>query len=172
MKKVLLASVALIALTAADSANAAYMPVAPPPVYAAPAQAAWSWAGFYLGVHGGYGWGDGPFTDTISQGPPPVILPGIKSRGYVLGGHAGYNWQYGMVVGGLEVDMSATGIKGSTSGTATSGAPPFTTTITDTRAKKFDYLGTARARIGFLPWQNLLLYGTGGLGWTRLTLDN
>ena len=33
---------------------------------------------------------------------------------------------------------------------------------------KFDLLGSARARLGYLVWPNVLLYGTGGLAWTRL----
>ncbi len=33
---------------------------------------------------------------------------------------------------------------------------------------RFDLLGSGRARLGYLVWPNVLLYGTGGLGWTRL----
>ena len=36
-----------------------------------------------------------------------------------------------------------------------------------TQSENFHLLGSARARIGFLAWPNLLLYGTGGLAWTR-----
>ena len=53
----LLCSVSLIALS--GSALAADLPV----VKVAPALAA-SWAGFYLGVHGGYGWGRDDFSQS------------------------------------------------------------------------------------------------------------
>jgi opacity protein-like surface antigen len=36
-----------------------------------------------------------------------------------------------------------------------------------TQSENFHLLGSARARIGLLAWPNLLLYGTGGLAWTR-----
>jgi opacity protein-like surface antigen len=40
-------------------------------------------------------------------------------------------------------------------------------TVTD----KFDLLGSARVRLGYLAWPNVLLYGTGGLAWTRLVRE-
>ena len=42
----------------------------------------------------------------------------------------------------------------------------FTTIETDT--DKFKMLGSARARLGYVVWPSVLVYGTGGLGWTRL----
>ncbi len=54
------------------SAYAASMPVkALPP-------AAWSWAGFYLGAHGGYGWKQNDFAAVI-QVNPTLTLGGIDS---------------------------------------------------------------------------------------------
>ena len=40
--------------------------------------------------------------------------------------------------------------------------------VSATQTDKFDLLGSARARLGYLPWPSVLLYGTGGLAWTRL----
>ncbi len=131
-------------------------PVAPLP---------WTWAGMYLGVHGGYGWGNDPFNKTLflngTNFPP---LSGVDSRGYVAGFHAGANWQSRSVVGGLELDISATDIKGSTSSTAGG--------LTATQGDKFDPLGSVRARLGYLVTPNVLVYGTGGLGWTQSTTVN
>jgi outer membrane immunogenic protein len=122
----------------------------------------WSWSGFYLGGHAGYGWGRNPFSDPVGA---TLILTGIDSNGFVGGFQAGANWQSGAWVGGLEIDLSGTGIKGSTSGSEPTGAPGTrTVTLTD----KFDLLGSARARLGYLVWPDVLLYGTGGLAWTRL----
>jgi outer membrane immunogenic protein len=59
MKKLFLASVALVALNAGGSALAAdmrvkYAPPPPPPVF--------SWSGCYIGVHVGAGWQVSSFT--------------------------------------------------------------------------------------------------------------
>ena len=131
-------------------------PVAPMP---------WTWAGVYLGAHGGYGWADDPFNKTLIINAvtfPP--LSGVNSRGYVAGFHAGANWQSRSVVGGLELDISGTDIKGSTANTAGG--------VRVTQSDKFDPLGSMRARLGYLVTPNVLLYGTGGLGWTQFTAVN
>jgi opacity protein-like surface antigen len=77
-----------------------------------------TWAGFYFGAHAGYGWKDNDFSTNFSN---DAFIGGISSRGWLGGGEAGYNWQYARVVAGLELDGSATGIKGNslavTSGT-------------------------------------------------------
>jgi outer membrane immunogenic protein len=124
----------------------------------------WSWSGFYLGGHAGYGWGRDPFLATalINSKAP---LTGINSAGFVGGFQAGANWQTGPWVAGIELDLSGTGINGSNSISATDT----TTQITNiaTRTDKFDLIGSGRARVGFLVWPNVLIYGTGGLAWTR-----
>ncbi len=91
------------------SALAADLPLvkAPPPVVA-------SWAGFYLGVHGGYGWKKDDFsTSEVSVLRPDAMINGIRSKGAVYGAQAGYNWQLGRLVTGFEIDVSAADIKGS-----------------------------------------------------------
>jgi outer membrane immunogenic protein len=134
--------------------------------------AVWSWSGFYVGGHGGYGWGDDRsrrmvqpaffFPDFV-----PLEVGGVRSSGYVAGFQAGGNWQSGQFVGGLEIDLSATGIKGSASAAGLDNfvpPAPRSGVLTD----KFDMLGSARARLGYLVRPDLLLYGSGGLAWTRL----
>jgi opacity protein-like surface antigen len=139
------------------------------PVKAASA-AIWSWSGFYMGGHAGYGWGRDPSAQLVAltqptQPFPPVISNGLDSKGFVGGFQAGANWQAGPVVGGLEIDLSGSDIKGSSSiaGLDNVGSP-----VSMTRMDKFDLLGSGRARLGYLVWPNALLYGTGGLAWTRL----
>jgi outer membrane immunogenic protein len=122
-----------------------------------------TWAGFYLGAHGGYGWKDNDFTRRITADQQ---TDGIKSRGWLAGGHAGYNWQYSRVVTGLETDFSFGDLKGtSTAVTETIGGGG---TLITTLSDKVKYLATARARLGWLPANNVLLYATGGLAWERL----
>jgi outer membrane immunogenic protein len=52
---------------------------------------AYNWSGFYLGAHGGWGWGSGAFDD-----------------GFVIGGQVGVNWQFNSFVLGAEGDGSFT----------------------------------------------------------------
>jgi opacity protein-like surface antigen len=121
------------------------------------------WGGFYFGAHAGYGWGHDPFTNPINS-TVPVTLTGIDSRGGLAGFQAGANWQGRLgFVAGAEIDLSATDIKGSTSAAATTGTSSSQVTQTD----RFDWLGSVRARLGYAVMPDLLLYGTGGLAWTR-----
>lgn len=122
-----------------------------------------SWAGLYLGVHGGYGWGNSHSTTRVST-TPPVDLLGPRLRGGLYGGHAGYNWQFDRTVAGLELDLSVASVGGSAQVQYTV-AP---TTFTESRVPEIEALGSIRARLGWLPIDNLLLYGTAGLGWERI----
>src|SRR3984893_12650504 len=103
MKKTLLAA-ALVTL-AAPAFAADYRR---PPEYADPLVAAplFNWSGFYIGGHGGYGWGTG------AGGSPP---------GFVGGGQLGFNYQIDRLVLGAEADISVSGIDG-TAGGVTFGA--------------------------------------------------
>jgi outer membrane immunogenic protein len=161
-RKFLLCTVASAALLTSP-AFAADLPVkarpAPPPL-------PWSWAGFYIGAHGGYGWKQNDFAE-VFQVNPLLTLGGIDSRGWVAGGQAGYNWQFGRWVAGLEVDGSATQIRGTSAPLVRTGAG---FSITDTASDDVKYLGAARARVGGVPFANtdILLYGTAGLAWERV----
>jgi opacity protein-like surface antigen len=137
-----------------------------------PAAAVWSWTGFYIGGHGGYGWGSDPFNrflaltqPSFQAVSPPIVLKGVDSKGFVGGFQAGANWQAGSVVGGMEIDLSGGDFKGFGS---VSGITQIGGSLAATQTDKFDMLGSARGRLGYLVWPSVLLYGTGGLAWTRL----
>jgi outer membrane immunogenic protein len=115
------------------------LPPAPVPV--------WSWTGFYLGIHGGYGTGEG----SITGGTGSFDLDG----GFV-GGQLGYNIQNGNFVWGIEVDSAWANI--GRSETAVIGGVAFT------GETDIDYLGSLRLRAGYAQGQTLW-YITGGLGW-------
>jgi outer membrane immunogenic protein len=159
----LLASVA----AGAGSALAADLPVRPAPPVAAPAIccAVPDWVGFYVGIHGGGGWGHESFEPSesfsfLGTPFPFVVPPNASPKGGVFGFQFGHNWQWGQVVGGLEIDFSGADIKETT--TFFSPLVPFTSF---TRDKKIDELASARGRLGYLIFPNLLLYGTAGIGW-------
>ena len=149
MKRFSYACGTLIALIAAGPTVAADLAVrAVTPVYAPN-----DWSGFYIGAHAGWGWGHDP---------------GISSNGFVGGAQFGYNQQWGVWIGGLELDISGANVKGM----ANVPVLPSTSILMTpapivTQSDSFHLLGSARARIGLLAWPNLLLYGTGGLAWTR-----
>ena len=161
--RLFLTGTSLMAL--AGSALAADLPLvkAPPPAIAA------SWAGFYLGVHGGYGWKRDDFSVPANfDFQTDTRIDGIRSKGAVYGAQAGYNWQYGRAVTGLEIDFSASDIKGSNGAGGSRVTSDFTLSSTDTLGERVRYLGSARARLGWLPTDKVLLYGTAGLAWERL----
>jgi outer membrane immunogenic protein len=140
------------------------------PVYKAPPVILSDWAGFYLGVHGGYGWGKTTFDS-------PFEIANASPKGGLFGGHAGYNWQYGSVVTGLEVDFdgaditdSGTIAKAGCAGIRVADVVANCTPVSLSRTMKFDELATARARLGYILLPNLLAYGTAGAGWGHSTL--
>ncbi len=121
------------------------------PVYKAPPVFVSDWAGFYLGVAGGYGWGETKFDGEVS-------ILNSKPKGGIFGGYAGYNWQYGPVVTGIEVDFSGADIKSSQNIEGT------------TFDQKTNELASARARLGYTITPNWLAYGTAGAGWGHTTV--
>jgi opacity protein-like surface antigen len=135
------------------------------PVYKAPPVIVSDWAGFYLGVNGGYGWGSTSFDSVSMFGYDESLFTNTKPKGGLFGGHAGYNWQYGSVVTGVEVDFDGADIKSSDPFAVQYGAVGYQQSV------KFDELASARARLGYAVLPNLLAYGTAGLGWGHSEVD-
>lgn len=122
MRKLLLGSVALLALTcAAGAADLAYKAA---PHAIAPAT---DWSGFYVGLEAGYGWGNNTFDTNLDganvfpTGPAgiqntPFAFSGTgsaNSNGWLAGGFFGAQKQYGGWVFGIEGDIDATGMRNS-----------------------------------------------------------
>src|SRR5258708_10994546 len=151
----------------AGSAVAADMPVRPLPPAAAPATCCAPpppWLGFYVGIHGGGGWGresmDSGFFDS-RDAFDFFSSPSSSPKGGVFGFQFGHNWQWGPAVGGLEIDFSGADIKETT----TFFDPFFPTSRFFNRDFKINELASARGRLGYLIFPNWLLYGTAGIGW-------
>lgn len=123
---------------AADLPRPAYK--APPLLTPAPV---FTWTGFYIGPHVGYGWsrfsGDGDSR---------------TAKGFLGGVQAGYNYQIGQVVVGVEGEYSFADVKYDT--------PLFGGTLT----LKNDYFATAAARLGY-AFDRSLIYAKLGAAWTR-----
>ncbi len=137
MKSLFTASVSALALVAGlvsvQAADIQQRPV----VKAAPVMApVFTWTGPYVGISGGYGWGDSR---------------GFDVDGALLGVTAGYNWQVNQFVWGIEGDISWSDISGS--GPCGAG----TRCTVDN-----NWLGTFRGRLGWAAGQ-FMPYVTGGL---------
>lgn len=114
----LLKGVALLAMTGMSAA------------YAQEATNRTVWEGAYIGLHGGAGLG---------------TAGSLSTGGTLLGAQGGYNFQAGQIVGGGEIDATASQIKNTSS--------------TESFSQK--WLTSGRARAGF-AFGNLLTYGTFG----------
>jgi outer membrane immunogenic protein len=163
---------AALALTAL-SANAADISMGTykdPPVYA-PVN---SWAGFYFGGNGGYGWSanDGLLSATTNYTTayrqydvPPTFESGVdvetlrklSPQGGFGGGQFGYNAQRDRFVYGFETDIQGASISDSFNTTLATGIGP----VYAGAKSSVDWLGTFRGRLGY-AFDRGLLYATGG----------
>lgn len=150
MKKLLLASVALAALAAAPAFAADAIveePIVDLPV-------GFSWTGAYIGIQGGYSWGDvdrdtGAFQNSYD------------ADGFLGGVHVGYNYQFtNNLVVGVEGDMEWAGLDGDDAGVGG--------TVDET---DFNWQGSVRGRLGYAI-DRLLVYGTGGVAFASIDHNN
>jgi outer membrane immunogenic protein len=132
--------------------------------YAAPESP--SWTGGYIGVVGGYGWGDSDFSADVVDSADNTILYGalddsIDVEGFLIGGQLGYDFDMGNgLVLGVAGDWSWTGMDGDLCVDSDTCVPA---EADDSYASAdVNWLATVRARAGFTTG-SLLIYGTGGL---------
>jgi outer membrane immunogenic protein len=143
MKKLLLAGVGLLAF-GAGSATAGDIARRPPPP-AAPmyAEPVFTWTGAYVGLNGGYGFSESDISAPFTTGS-------FDTSGGLVGGTLGYNYQIGQAVLGIEGDIDASFMKGST---ICGGGFSCET--------KNNWLGTVRGRLGYAMGR-FMPYVTGG----------
>jgi outer membrane immunogenic protein len=142
------------------------------------------WSGPYVGGFLGHAWGSsdittkvgpaGPLTYFNAQGVLDVSRTGTGSASddtFVGGVAAGQNFQSGKVVFGIEVDFGSFRLRDTVGGT---GVPytKFAAIYSMQAALETDWLLTARARVGWTPVSNFLLYATGGLAVTKVQVSN
>ena len=182
VKQLYLTGVAFAALIAGPAMAADFaVPALAVPVF--------SWEGFYVGANVGRAWGHSlvnsifacPTTPTMGLCPydDPANLGTFSSAnsgsltaaGLVAGGQAGYNLQTGPVVYGVEVDFNSFHLSGSqTAG----GLVPVGVGQSFLVGANFDthWLFTARGRLGWTVAPQILLYATGGLAVTSMSVGN
>jgi opacity protein-like surface antigen len=165
------------------------MPVKAPPL------APYRWTGAYAGADVGYRMADAQWNTTAVPGtelanliagalatvPDPTTTPADFYSAALQGGvFAGYDWQVARQwVTGIEADVALgdssmrrggiPGTYGDGSGAAALIAPGDEAQQADSAAVKFGRDGSARARLGYLSTPNVLVYGTGGIAFQRVS---
>lgn len=153
------------------------------PVYAAP----FSWTGFYIGVHGGYGWGDSSIGDGGTKlgkkdergNPTPpfgafACGPAVggnycsdsfelEPEGWLGGAQLGANWQRGGLVLGVEGDIGYLGLDDEGTIDRLEGDRDFASV-------EYGWYGTLTGRIG-VALDRSLLYVKGGLAVARIEIE-
>jgi outer membrane immunogenic protein len=128
------------------------------------------WAGFYVGLHAGYAWGNSdPYmvaNNARGQLDDLFPLPNVRPDGGLGGAQLGYNWQMGKLVAGGEIDISGLNVKDEATMSPVWGKTPNGQGIFSTT---YDWMGTARLRMGVVPTPALLVYMTGGLAAAHVT---
>jgi opacity protein-like surface antigen len=145
------------------SAGAAFAADLPAKIPETPSTApAFTWTGFYAGIHGGYGWGNTsyfwPVAGDISGSFAPFAGGRFVQRldGGTYGGHWGYNLQAGNWLLGLEASLDGSSITGH-SGDQFAGAAPGAS-----YNGKLRWFGSFTPRLGYAR-DNWLVYAKGGL---------
>src|SRR5271168_974053 len=150
---------------------------APAPVFVPPP---FTWTGFYVGLNAGGIFSSGsrsvnflnPVANAFLARDEPGGL-GSGQTGFLGGGQAGYNWQTGAFVLGVETDFDGSTLSKSTNfispGFAGAGVPAGLVgdTLSVNAKASLDWLGTTRARVGFVatPDNRLMIYATGGVAY-------
>jgi|tagenome__1003787_1003787.scaffolds.fasta_scaffold20930841_2 outer membrane immunogenic protein len=123
----------------------------------------YNWTGLYVGVNGGYGWGD---QDPLTLYTNRFDRTNFNINGGMFGGTVGAQIQQGYVVLGLEGDLDWANIKGNGISIPTIGGGPLQVPITLNITSNISAVGTARARLG-VAMNNWLFYATGGAAFVK-----
>lgn len=166
IKRVVLSNLvaAVLSVGVAQAADLAQKPMATK----APAPAAFSWTGFYIGAEAGYAWGNNGFTNSYDPLNPSTLLPVDASYsldGGMVGGQIGYNYQIGQFVLGIEADAAWANISGN--GYTSNNIAPSCIQSNDACHSKIDALGTITGRFG-VAFGQTLLYAKGGAAWGQV----
>ena len=145
-----LVGLGLSLLVVDGSAIAADMPVKAPYI-----RLVFDWTGLYVGAHAGFGRG----SSTAVLADPATSTTSNSFGGMIGGVQAGYNYQLpsGMLLG-VEADISFPNYL--TSNSVVSSLATARSDVTE----QWDYVGTARGRVGYVAGR-WLVYATGGLAW-------
>jgi outer membrane immunogenic protein len=152
MKKFLLGTVGLVALSLSAPASAADLAARPytkaPPMIAA----VYDWSGFYIGANGGWGSSRNCWDFIPAPGAAGIAEGCHDATGGTAGGQIGYRWQASSWVFGLEAQGNWADFRGRNQSIF---FPAFNN---ETRVDAF---GLFTGQVGW-AWNNTLLYVKGG----------
>jgi outer membrane immunogenic protein len=139
-----------------------------------------AWTGFYVGINGGYAWGNSSVTFAANDAaalagtcggggsPKGQCINGVNFHrdGAVAGGQFGFNWQVNSHwLVGAEADYQWSNLDGSVNSSFRLGNVGATNMVASQTVESF---GTVRARAGVVLSPPLLLYGTGGFAFGQV----
>ncbi len=119
------------------------------------------WTGFYVGAHGGGGWGSASIDGTPLD---------FDTNGAVGGLHGGYQHQFGNLVLGIEADASFGKLDDEQVFVERFSFPGFNATATTKFGSEINTLASLKARIGYAAGP-LLVFASGGVAWNRMELS-
>lgn len=154
MKTILTAAVFAAFLTTGAVANDIGVISLSPSVGSEPES---DWTGFYAGIFAGAERSE--YVSSLKPSSLPAYVVVGDKIGGIAGVQLGYDYQIDSVVLGAVADIALSN---------------FATGLSDPAlglnySSKLDYLGTVRARAGFLPTDKLLIYVHGGLAYGRFS---
>lgn len=152
------------------------------------------WTGFYLGGNAGYWWTQSDkvatsgstsyINPTFALGAADIVSAltqlatnrfSLNSNGFIGGGQVGYNYQYcSGVLAGVDIDFDGLTNSDNTHTLQKSvNLVDFDENYVGslTVKQKINYLGTVRARLGYVYRPTILVYLTGGFAYGNVTLD-
>jgi high affinity Mn2+ porin len=131
----------------------------------------YDWAGPYIGINAGYGFGKSQtnafFSDAVMASPLFAARASSKFDGVIGGAQTGYNWQSGIWLIGLEADIAATNQQATKTyfcpGTSCNPTVAgFDAPVGTWHYHKLDWFSTLRGRLGVTVTPDALVYATGG----------
>lgn len=190
-KKLLCGLAMLFGLSVGNGALAADIPVkAPAPIQAPPVIS--TWAGPYIGFEIGGKWTKSDTNTFCVQGSAldPFNCGGtanpftvdssspqqFKNSGLRTGVYAGVNWQTWNWVYGVEGDWAyynqsstVAGLVGCSTAACTGGVLVPFSLVSDSTTVRIKEDASLRARLGYVLFPSVLLYGTGGVAWQKMS---
>lgn len=137
-----------------------------------------NWSGFYVGVHGGWAYGDWSGTPTWDQGYGPYSYPNgdslfpsqeIEGDNWLAGLTVGANKQIDRIVLGIEADVSWGDFGGDGTFATRSAMAGKGGTEWDVE-QELENLGTIRGRLGY-DFGKIMVYGTGGVAFAQTSAN-
>jgi outer membrane immunogenic protein len=166
VKQILGAGLAVCAIVAAASANAADMAlpaVAPIAVY--------DWSGIYGGGVLGGAWATNDVSSPgLGTGLGVPVIQTTNGNGFIGGIEGGSNYQIGKLVVGWEGDITWGRLKG-TSATSFTGPLIAPASLSRTMSLDTNWIATSTSRVG-VAHNNWLLYGKAGVAWANTSYND